>query len=435
MRIATRFRLTPIFLLTLNVILTAAYAFSSSYRVLYRFQGGADGAAPVAAMIADSVGNLYGTTPQGGGGSCSGGCGTVFELSPPAVAGGEWTETILYVFLGGTDGAAPMTPLIRDAAGNLYGSTTEGGNGNCHNLGQSGCGTIFELSPPSDSDGGWSHDVIYNFQGVPSGNGNGDAAVPFGLAFGEAGDIFGFGLSGGWCFTDETGTYCSRAAFRLHSAGGKWTEAVIFRFTDSYSPYAGPIFDKLGNMYGAGPGGAYGAGAVFSLHTSNGKWSLVPIYDFHGLGDGALPEFGLSFVKGGIVGADLGFANSFGSVFEVSPSGRREWYESVIFNFNPLSTGYSPSTGPIPGANGHLFGATTQGGTSNAGVIYELLPPQSKGGQWTENVLYNFSPGNDGDFPSGGLNFGKGGMLYGTAQYGGDTNCSGGCGTVYQIAP
>jgi uncharacterized repeat protein (TIGR03803 family) len=119
---------------------------------LYSFQGENDGGNPAAGLIFDQSGNLYGTTQLGGGTGCSGaGCGTVFELSP--IAGGAWTENVLYSFEGGGDGSYPEAGLIFDKNGNLYGTTSVGGGSGCASYGGSGCGTAFELSPDGGGDG------------------------------------------------------------------------------------------------------------------------------------------------------------------------------------------------------------------------------------------------------------------------------------------
>src|ERR1700733_9660338 len=112
-----------------------------------------DGNSPNA-VIQDAAGNLYGTTEYGGTdlASCGGGCGVVFKLAPPAQEGGAWTETVLYSFTGGTDGGEPFASVIQDAAGNLYGTTSGGGDSGCNLVG-TGCGVVFKLTPPAQEGG------------------------------------------------------------------------------------------------------------------------------------------------------------------------------------------------------------------------------------------------------------------------------------------
>jgi len=163
--------------------------------VLHTFQNnGVDGSGPVSSLIADAAGNLYGTTLDGGTGSCNFegvlGCGTVFELSP--VEGGGWTETVLYSFQGGNDGEYPRAGLIFDAAGNLYGTTQDGGiyqYCNIDNITVGGCGTVFELSPTA---GGWTETVLHSF-----GN-NKDGIIPAAeLVMDAAGNLYGTTVLGG----------------------------------------------------------------------------------------------------------------------------------------------------------------------------------------------------------------------------------------------
>src|ERR1035441_2481606 len=123
-------------------------------QVLYSFGNGTDGADPSGTLVFDAAGNLYGTTSAGGVytscSSGSGGCGTVFELTP--TAGGGWTEKVLHSFGNGADGTNPQASLIFDAAGNLYGTTVNGGAyTSCNSI---GCGTVFELTPTAG--GGWT---------------------------------------------------------------------------------------------------------------------------------------------------------------------------------------------------------------------------------------------------------------------------------------
>ena len=225
--------------------------------VLYNFGNGTDGYAPSGGLIRDAAGNLYGTTEFGGTNHCfigqDRGCGTVFELTP--TAGGEWTETVLHNFGSGTDGFTPVAGLIFDAAGNLYGTTGDGGN--------YGYGTVFELTPTNG--GSWTETVLYSFNLQGSG-GYGPGVGP--LVFDAAGSLYGTAFYGG--------AYPGGTAFKLTpTVGGDWTETVLYSFgngTDGSGPFAaGLIFDAAGNLYGTTwyggthQCGQYGCGTVFEL--------------------------------------------------------------------------------------------------------------------------------------------------------------------------
>lgn len=426
-----------------------AFAGAGRERMLYRFQGGSDGATPLASMIADREGNLYGTTNLGGGrASCASGCGTVFELSPPAGPGDAWTETVLYRFQDGNDGAYPDSSLIADQSGNLYGTTSAGGDGNCIVQDSEGCGTVFELVRPSTPGGAWAESVLYSFQGVPSGRGHGDLAEPNGIAFDKAGNLYGLAWSGGYCRTDETGTYCYGGGYELERpsvAGQEWKEQVIHIFHGPTGGPAGPVFDKDGNLYGRVGWGKYGFGEVFRLEppTPPGTtWSKVSVYDFQGP-DGAFPEAGLVFDReGNLYGATLGspgYGSPNGNVFQLRPTRRVPWAESVLYKFTPPGTGSSPNGGPIVDADKHVYGTASEGGELGSGVVFELIPPGTQDSGWSYEVLYNFGSG-DGS-PAFGLTFGKDGALYGTTPSGGNPACGNaggygnGCGTVFKVVP
>lgn len=414
-------------------------------QTLYSFQGGRNGNTPLASMIADKAGNLYGTTDFGGGSTnCPGGCGTIFELSPPAESGGAWTETVLYRFQGGNDGAYPMAPLVADQAGNLYGTTASGGTGNCVAQGSVGCATVFELvRPPSVPGGAWTEHVLYSFQGVPSGRGFGDLAGPNGLVFSKSGNLYGLAYSGGYCKTDETETYCYGGGYELtkpSAAGEAWTEHVIHTFEGPTGAPAGPIFDRSGNLYGTVVWGKYGFGEVFRLEppkSSGATWTRVSVHDFQGP-DGAFPEPGLVFDShGNIFGATLGSpggGSPYGDVYELSPAADGTWSESVVYDFTPYTNGNEPNGGLILRGDDHIYGTALYGGTSDAGVAFELTPPATAGGTWNYEVLYNFA----GAAPDFGLTFGVGGALYGSTPGGGNTACDIyvygiGCGTIFQL--
>ena len=169
-RIGGRFFVSLVIVCCLVSIASASW----KEKVLYSFQGGADGSFPGGGLIFDKAGNLYGVTVQGGATNCPPGwCGTIYQLSPPKQKGGAWTEAVLYVFKGHdqNDGSSPTGTLIADSAGNLYGVTGYGGSGSCVLFGTpTGCGTVYELSPPKQRGGAWTETVLYNFQGGNDGD-------------------------------------------------------------------------------------------------------------------------------------------------------------------------------------------------------------------------------------------------------------------------
>src|ERR1700693_28513 len=179
-------------LATFAAILSAASArAASAEKVLYSFQGGSDGSYPIAGLVSDNVGDLYGQNAAGGSRYCSSangiGCGTVFERSP--VVGGGWTERVIYTFQGGQDGSYPRADLTFDVAGNLYGTTLAGGGAACNDL-EPGCGTVFEVKPGTGGAG--TEEVLYRFQGGK------DGATPIsGLVFDLAGSLYGTTEAGG----------------------------------------------------------------------------------------------------------------------------------------------------------------------------------------------------------------------------------------------
>jgi uncharacterized repeat protein (TIGR03803 family) len=198
-------------------------------------------------VVLDTAGNLYGTTYQGGAHNS----GSVWELTPQT--DGTWTETILYSFTGRADGGLPPSGgVIFDAAGNLYGTTSEGG--------ASGKGTVFELSP--NAGGTWTETVLYSFQGGHDGSDPSSST----LTFDKAGNLYGETATGGTdlCFGSGCGT-----VFELSPTGnGSWTETVLYRFngTDGQNPWEGLVFDAAGNLYGTTEnGGASGNGTVFEI--------------------------------------------------------------------------------------------------------------------------------------------------------------------------
>jgi uncharacterized repeat protein (TIGR03803 family) len=209
--------------------------------VLYNFTGGDDGAFPNSNVIFDSAGNLYGTTTF----SNAAATGTIFELSPST--GAQWTDKTLYAFTGGTDGGEPFAGLIFDAAGNLYGTTSRDGDvGLCNGP---GCGTVFQLSP--QTGGTWSFNVILTF------NGSNGANPVSNLIIDSADNLYGTTPGGG---EDGYGT-----VFRLSPSHNNWVEEFVsFSGNNGVSPY-GTLLLNNGFLYGATQHGGHGYGVVFDI--------------------------------------------------------------------------------------------------------------------------------------------------------------------------
>jgi uncharacterized repeat protein (TIGR03803 family) len=234
----------------------AVRAQAQTETVLYSLSGGTDGNGPITGLVADSAGNLYGVTASEGQttGNCSNnqGCGVVFELSPNGTGG--WTETVLYTFTGGTDGAFPATTLLLDASGNLYGTAYAGGNVTNKDCSPYGCRVVFELSPSSS---GWTETVLYSFHFT-------DGDRPSSLIRDAAGNFYGVTYQGG---TPNLGR-----VFELSpGSGGTWTETIPHSFSGPPSDGENPDFGTLlidadGNLYGTtANGGASKTGLAYEI--------------------------------------------------------------------------------------------------------------------------------------------------------------------------
>lgn len=393
----------------------------SNEQVLHAFDY-FDGAQPFAgSLVFDSKGNLYGTTSFGYNLACSGGCGTVFELSPGS--NGKWIRTVLHGFKGGSDGFEPNGTLIFDAAGNLYGVTSHGGNESC----STGCGTVYKLAP--GGGGKWIKSVLYSF----SGN---DGAFPLGgLTLDSAGNLYGTTWQGGnsqSCPQNGCGV-----VFKLTPGGkGQWSETVLHAFsgTDGSQPNGTLIFDASGNLYGtASEGGNYkacssiGCGVVFELSPGGqGQWTETVLHAFSGK-DGVTPIGNLVFDSAGnLYGATSYIGEQYGMVFKLSPGA--EWTLSILHVFSGKTAEYP--TGITLDATGNLFGTTAESNTGD-GIVYELTAVS--GGQSNFKILHFFS-GIDGDSAQAAPILDAAGNLYGTTFWGGNlNNCANGCGVVFMI--
>jgi hypothetical protein len=366
--------------------------------VLYTFKGHAqnDGATPEGGLVIDEAGNLYGTTGYGGSGTClllggPVGCGTVYELSPPAKRGDPWTETVLHSFQGGKDGYVASGDLVFDEAGNLYGATLFGGGKGttCDSLYGGQCGTIFKVTPPK-TGGKWTEKVLHRFGGIAMGKQDGDGAVPNGgLVLDIKGSIYGTTYIGGYNCSHNSNQGCG-TIFELKpptKSAGAWTEKLIHAFkagSDGGEPNGNLIFDNSGALYGTAGGGPSGdAGIVFR------------------------------FMK-----------NKVGA-----------WQEAVLYGFD-WKNGADPLAGLIFGSGGDLYG-TTYTGSPVSGTVFRLRPPGKAGGPWSFTLLYGFNGSPDGAQPAAGLVFDKAGHVYSTTLYGGTgQSCGyGGCGAVFKVSP
>ena len=276
-------------------------------RELHDFGGvNADGRGPIADLIFDASGNLYGTT--GGGGTD--GVGTVFELRPRAEG-----EKVLYSFpMNKKQGRYPNGSLVFDASGNLYGTTMYGGAYDS--------GTVFKLKRSGEN---WTEEVIYVFNYQDSG-GSQPAA---GLVIDAAGNLYGTTYFGNG--TGCGGGGCGTAFELMPSAGGGWTEKVLHSFgngMDGYGPYGRLVFDSSGNLYGNTLyGGAYVWGTIFRLTPStSGEWTETIIHNFGSGQDGQIPRGSLTMdASGNLYGTTYGGGTSLacgggcGTVFEIKP--------------------------------------------------------------------------------------------------------------------
>jgi hypothetical protein len=337
-------------------------------RVLYSFQSIPDGAVPTGGVVFDKAGNLYGATGDGGASTCDGPgqCGTVYQLSPPATKGRAWTETVLYIFKGHAqnDGATPEGGLVIDQAGNLYGTTGYGGSGPCTLLGGAvGCGTVYELSPPAKQGDPWTETVLYSFQGGKDGYvASGD------LLFDKAGNLYGTTLFGGGKGTTCNSLYGGQCGtvFKLSppkTKGDKWTETVLHRFAgvnagqefgDGASPNGGLVLDSKGTVYGTTFNGGYncphrsnqGCGTVFQLMPPNkkgGGWTEELIHVFKNGDDGTQPSAGVIFATNGFLyGGAGGGSKGGGVIFRLTPAANGPWKETVLYGFNGV-TYYIPA--------------------------------------------------------------------------------------------
>lgn len=388
-------RVKAVAVLTL-LILSISSASAATQKVLYTFTGGLDGGGPYSGVIFDSAGNLYGVTQDGG----TYGRGTVFQLTR---SGSDWTETVLYSFTGGLDGFEPIGGLAIDDAGNLYGTTANGGDP------LSGCGTLFKLVI---STGTLTN--LHTFTGGKDGCGPGANLRLSG------GSLAGTTVNGG---AGAHGT-----AFSLLTSGAFYSVSP-FLGNKGREPWGGVNVWRYGTTYS---GGKNGGGNVFEL-TFGHNTKAVHVFNptskggYHPLGDlltqnlGGVPTmYGTTF--SGAVG-NRGTAYRL----KLSPTKSDVWLFSVLYSFSGLDGG-SPGAGLIADPAGNLYGTTMFGGPDNSGTVFKLTPAPKT---WPHFLLYAFTGGDDGGEVTSGVVSDDAGNLYGTTLSGGAFNK----GVVYEITP
>lgn len=373
---------------------------AQTFTELYAFNSTgnlSDGGWPKAGVVRDAAGNLYGTTFFGGLGT-----GCDIDVAGCGIvfkvdAGGN--ETVLHVFGGTLDGWNPTAALVLDSAGNLYGTTLLGG---AH-----GFGTVFKLDS-SDNE-----TILHSFaRGTDGANPNA------GLSQDAAGNLYGTTQYGGrGCDRHGCGT-----VFRVSPSGAE-TALYQFRGIDGASPLGGVVVDTSGSVYGTTwLGGLYGFGTVFKVDTTGDETVL---HNFSAASDGANPMGSLALDgTGNIYGTtSAGGSSYFGTLFMIDPAGN----ETVLYNFTGGSDGAYPYSNLVIDAQGNLYGTSSQGGCCGQGTVFEFV-------SGSLNTLYSFSApingvNSDGQNPMGGVTTDANGNLYGTAVSAG----SWGWGSVFEI--
>jgi uncharacterized repeat protein (TIGR03803 family) len=410
-------------IMLVSAVLATGSAQAQTYTesVLHTFTNAPDGATPVAGLVQDAKGNLYGTTVYGGDSACYPpyGCGTVFKLDTKTGA-----ETVLYSFTGtGGDGAGPFTWLVLDTKGNLYATTEVGGDLSCN--APDGCGTVFKLDTKTGAE-----TVLYTFTT------SSDASEPEkGLVRDAQGNLYGT--------TRYGGAYNYGTIFEIDKTGN---ETVLYSFPFEWNHASVPVMDAQGNLYGTTKdGGAYNNGTVFMLNTSN---VFSVLYSFTGGTDGSVPDaWLLRDAQGNLYGAtseggDLSCdaPNGCGTLFKLDTSNN----ESVLYSFTGGAAGYAPG-GLTQDAQGNLYGTSAGGDLAcnppnGCGMVFEVDTTGN------ETVLYSFTgTGGDGMGPDSPILRDTKGNLYGTTTQGGNLSCTTGpggngqtlygCGTVFKLTP
>ncbi|MGA2761041.1 MAG: choice-of-anchor tandem repeat GloVer-containing protein [Candidatus Cybelea sp.] len=377
-----------------------------SEQVLYSFTGGSDGGNAATALALDGKGNLYGTTVIGGTSQC----GTVFKLAPQASP--PWPETVLHNFGCYADGKNPHGGVTFDRSGNLDGTTVSGGSGG--SCGSYGCGIVFQLTSRTENvlhsfaggadgfgpGGGVIFDPAGNVYGTtPDGGAHSDGTI-YQLwrtgrqrhekvihAFtggadggvGSLGSLLRDAAGNLYGVAEVGGAHGAGTVFKLHATSKKrWKLTTLYAFKgqpDGNSPYGGLVADANGDLYGTTYyGGAGGLGSVFELaRNTRGRYRERVLYSFQGGSDGSSPTATLALKSGELYGTASAGGGSCGcgTVFKVDA---RSGSETVLHAFGNGTDGAYPYYGLTLDASGKLYGATVAGGSFGQGTVYEVTP-------------------------------------------------------------
>ncbi len=387
------------------LLVTVRAAQAQTYTVIHNFTGGADGYNPTSTLVQDRAGNLYGTTENGG----TYHEGVLFQLKP--TRSGGWIFYPIHEFAGGSDdGAGPFDygGLTIGPDGNIYGSTVGGGMTGCN--GDCSLGVVFRLQPPPTSCRAvlcpWPLSIVYEFGSL------GPAYPESNVVFDAAGNLYG---------TTQFGY-----AYELSPSGGDWTQSASYYLGGQMT--AGLVPDNAGNAYGVTEcGGTHSAGVVFELTPGASGWTETVLYNFTAGNDGGYPIGGLMFNQGNLYGStSYGGSAGGGTIFELSPSGS-EWTLTTLCSFGTGLGFYGPQSPLTMDAAGNLYGTTNGDGAFGDGMVFKAT---RSGSNWTCTDLHDFGEPT-GLFPIAGVTVGANGNLYGTATQSGSNHE----GVVWQITP
>lgn len=419
---ATAFRFRPLLFLIAATVVLPLNLNARTYRDISHFDYFVNGGNIEHGVTLDAAGNLYGTTQNGGPLDY----GVVFKLTRQS--DGTWDESVLHFFQGGSGGRGPVSGVTFDKNGNLYGVTVAGGVPCAGRA--AGCGTAYKLTP--QPDGTWNHTLIYAFGGI-----EGDIRGTE-LTFDTEGNLYGFSSVGN--------ANCCGVVFRLKpNDDGSWSEEILYTFKggrDGNFPVGNLVFDQAGNLYGeTAQGGEKDCGTVFKLTPDpGGNWSESVVHSFcASKSDGWAPNggltmdadgnlFGVTVWGGGAAMPPCPLQTGCGTVFQFKPQPDGSWSYKKIHTFLDTPSA-DPSGGLAVDAAGNVYGTTSLNGTNDYGTIFMLV--HNPDDSFTGKTLHVFK-GYPAIAPSGKLVLDESGTLYGTTLF---SKPFPGTGVVFKMIP